>query len=464
VLTTFIVATFDSLQEDYSQVTANALYHISQQLRDPTVASLPTQIPEFQPESSDVRVNILWLVSLVASLLAALLSILVKQWLGEYMTWTSMVPCKNTLALRQYRARGWGRWGVRRYRQMIPVLLQLALVLFLCGLVDLLWNLQPSVAIVVTVVAGVTVGIWLFVTVMPTIVAQCPYHSPLSWGFKRIIQALGGILVYLVNNCAVIFLEIRWSIHWLCRGFREPLDGSIKSRIDFALKNDERVLYMLRGSTMWMIEAFGLLGRISWDFWDLRLMDDPIVEHSLAMRALGDVVTNYPSAVALSTMFAHAFEVDGDTGSDWLPIASFWSLLGGLLGDDVLSRTAVFCNKSEKMFTKLSAPGIPSKDFCRAVIRLARRALCTQRSCSKDGLFDAEYALDVSHILAESEDSVLPYHTTTLVWLLHNNAPVKLLRTAERHLRTLSNVAWITNAAKWRWHVSGTYAQHRLFP
>jgi hypothetical protein len=199
VLTTFIVATLDSLQEDYSQVTANALYHISQQLRDPTVASLPPHPTTFQPESSDVRVNILWLVSLVASLLAALLSILVKQWLGEYMTWTSMVPGKNTVALRQYRAQGWDRWRVRRYREMIPVLLQLALVLFLCGLVDLLWNLQSTVAIVINAVAGITVSIWLFVTLMPVVVPQCPYRSPLSWVSRRIIQALSGFFGLLLG-------------------------------------------------------------------------------------------------------------------------------------------------------------------------------------------------------------------------------------------------------------------------
>jgi hypothetical protein len=465
VLTTFIIATLDSLQQDYSQVTANALYQISQQLRDPTVVSLPTQIPDFQPESSDVRVNILWLVSLVASLLAALLSILVKQWLGEYMTWTSMVPGKNTVALRQYRAQGWERWGVRRYREVIPVLLQLALVLFLCGLVDFLWNLQSNVAIVITAVAGITVGIWLFVTLMPIVVAQCPYRSPLSWVSKRIMQALSGLLLYFLVLLAIfftiIFFLILWSVLFCLEHCGQPLERFKKIWIDFAEKSIGGIHYMLRASDMWIIEAFGLLGRISWDFWDLRRMDDPIVEHSLAMKAIGEVVTSFPSAAVLSAMSPGAFEADGDTGSNWLPIASFWSLLGGLLGDDTLSRSAVSYEK-QGLLSELSAPGIPSEDFRRAVVRLVRRAVHTQRACSRKGLHDARYALAVSHILAESEESVLPYHTTTLVWLLHDNAPDLLVRAAERHLRSLSSVAWITNAAKWRWNVSGSYAQ-RLF-
>jgi hypothetical protein len=463
VLTTFIIATLDSLQQDYSQVTANALYQISQQLRDPTVGSLPTQIPDFQPESSDVRVNILWLVSLVASLLAALLSILVKQWLGEYMTWTSMVPGKNTVALRQYRAQGWDRWGVRRYREVIPVLLQLALVLFLCGLVDLLWNLQPTVAIVITVVAGITVGIWLFVTLMPIMVAQCPYRSPLSWVSTRIMQALSGLLLYFFVLLVVFFTAIFFLILWssmFClehSGCRQPFDRFKKIWIYLAEKIGGGVRYMLRASDMWIIEAFGLLGRISWDFWDLRSMDDPVVEHSLAMKAIGEVVTSFPSAAVLCAMSPGAFEANGDTGSDWLPIASFWSLLGGLLGDDTLSRSAVSYKKQE-LLSELSAPGIPSEDFRRAVVRLVRRALHTQRGCLRKGLHDARYALAVSHILAESDESVLPYHATTLVWLLHDNAPDALVRAAEEHLRSLSSAAWITNAAKWRWNVSGTYA------
>jgi hypothetical protein len=209
---------------------------------------------------------------------------------------------------------------------------------------------------------------------------------------------------------------------------------------------------------MWMIEAFGLHGRISWNFWDLRRMDDPIVEHSLAMKAIGEVVTSFPSAAVLNAMSAGAFEADGDAGSGWLPIASFWSLLGGLLGDDKLSRSAVRY-KEQQLLTELSAPGIPSEEFRRAVVCLVRRAVRTQRACMRKGRIDTRYALAVSHILAESEESVLPYHTTTLVWLLHDNAPDTLVHAAERHLRSLSGVAWITNAAKWRWHVSGAHAQ-----
>jgi hypothetical protein len=458
VLTTFIVATLDSLQEDYSQVTANALYQISQQLRDPTVASLPPHPTTFQPKSSDVRVNILWLVSLVASLLAALLSILVKQWLGEYMTWTSMVPGKNTVALRQYRAQGWDRWGVRRYREMIPVLLQLALVLFLCGLVDFLWNLQPNVAIVITAVAGITVSIWLFVTLMPTIVAQCPYRSPLSLRFKIIMQALGSLLfcsfaillMYFTVAFTLGLLPILFCLT-LCRQSL-ALDRIEKIWMDFFEKD------ILRATSMWLIEAFGLLGR-SWDFWDLQCMDEPIIVHSLAMKAIGEVVTSFPSAAVLSAMSAGAFEADGDTGSDWLPIASFWSLLGGFLGDDATSRSTVRFKEEKWLTEELSAPGIPSEDFCRAVLCLVRRTLRTQKACLREGRIDARYALAVSHILAESEESVLPYHSTTLVWLLHDNAPDTLVRAAERHLRSLSSVAWITNAAKWRWHVPGAYAQ-----
>jgi lipoprotein signal peptidase len=448
VLTTFIIATLDSLQEDYSQVTANALYHISQQLHDPTVAFLP-DLPKFHPQRSDVRVNILWLVSLVISLLAALLSILVKQWLAEYMTWTSMVPSKNTVALRQYRAQGWDRWGVRRYREAIPVLLQLALVLFLCGLLDFLWNLQQTVAIAITTVAGTSLGVWIFVTLMPTVIAQCPYRSPLSWFSRRVMQAIGDLWSIFLTAPFIIGSLTGILIRFLA-GLRTG------TQAETMLKTVFRRTYSLLDN---VFIALGVYGRVSWDFWDLRRMDDPAVVNSLAMAATGEVVIQFPSADVLSTMSAGAYKIDGETGTMWLPIDGLWSLLRGLIGDDPLTRAMVFIKLRISFTDELCAPGFSSKDFCHSVVRLVRCAIRTQRGCSPREISNARYVIDVSHIIAESEQSILPYHTTTLVWLLHRDVPDALVHVAERHLRSLSGAAWITNAAKWRWDVSGAYAQ-----
>jgi hypothetical protein len=144
VLTAFIIESNSALQENTSQVTADdALYYLSQQLHDPTIDALKPR-PTFRPAASDVRINALWLASLVLSLSAALLAILVKQWLREYMTWTFMSSGKNTVALRRYRDLGWNKWVVRRWRDAIPTLLQAALILFFWGLIEFLWGLPST--------------------------------------------------------------------------------------------------------------------------------------------------------------------------------------------------------------------------------------------------------------------------------------------------------------------------------
>jgi hypothetical protein len=413
VLTTFVVATFDSLQEDYSRVTADALYHISQQLRDPTTSSLSSRTP-FQPETSDVRVNMLWLISLVASLFAALLSILVKQWLAEYMTWTSMMSGKTAVALRQYRARGWDQWGVRHYRQGILVLLQLALVLFLCGLVDLLWNSYPSVAISTSAITGTTLGVWVFVTLMPILNAQCPYRSPVSWFFTWVFRQTPRMRPIPPLE---ILTNITNFVNFM-RGGRFPTNREVREWIlDYAAS----VAYDSRA-------YMSMVARLSWDSWDLRCMDDPAVVHSYAMDATAEVVTNFPSAVVLNAVSAGVFEANIDTGSVWLPVRGLWCLLEGLLGDDSSSRDIVLDKLHDSRIEELSAAGLPSEDFGRAVVCLVRRALRTQRDCSPRDVCLARSALDLSRIIAESEVSLLPCHATTLAWLLHDNTPNELVQ------------------------------------
>jgi hypothetical protein len=390
-------------------------------------------------------VNMLWLISLVTSLLAALLAILVKQWFAEYMTWTSMMPGKNTVALRQYRLRGWHLWRVRRYREAIPVLLQLALVLFLCGLIDFLWNLQRTLAIGISAVAGTTLGVWLFVTLVPTLDDQCPYRSPLSWLFRWVLRLIGQYWLWVATAPYVI---VTWlpSVVWRATSVRhvqEIMTRDLSKVVDH----------------VWSTR--GLLSFVSWDFWDLQSVDNPVVEHSNAMAATGGVVMQFPSAAVLETLSASAYEVDKITGDAWLPIRNLWSLLGCLLGDDSVSQAIIWHKLKTEHTHELFAPGLPSEDFCRAVITLVRRAIRTQKACTPKDLSLARYALDVSQIIAESEKSVLPYHTTTLAWLLHDTTPDKLVEVAMRHLRSLAGVAQISSVTRWQWDISGAHSWQR---
>jgi hypothetical protein len=147
VLTAFVIESYDKLSPDTSQATLQALYRISLQLSNSSVTALADpSSSNFNPEQSDVWINALWFTSLVVALVSALVAIFVKQWAREYISWTAASAGRNAVAVRQYRSKAWRHWGVKKWRDLVIALLQLALILFFSGLVILLWQLNGVIA------------------------------------------------------------------------------------------------------------------------------------------------------------------------------------------------------------------------------------------------------------------------------------------------------------------------------
>ncbi|CCL99295.1 uncharacterized protein FIBRA_01311 [Fibroporia radiculosa] len=135
----------------------------------------------FQPPSSAVRLNILWFSSLVCSLVTALTGILAKQWLREYTTEGSS-SSREAVRLRQHRYNNLIRWQVPGIIASLPLLLEASLILFLLGLIELLWSLHRVVAEVVTALIVTSLLLYVATSILPAILATCPYKSPRSWG------------------------------------------------------------------------------------------------------------------------------------------------------------------------------------------------------------------------------------------------------------------------------------------
>ena len=91
-----------------SQISVQ-LSSISPQVSIPSTP--PPPFPAFNPSASDIRVNVFWFMSLVFSLLAALLAILVQQWVRDYMHVFQRYgdPLKSS-RLRQYLYEGCKGW------------------------------------------------------------------------------------------------------------------------------------------------------------------------------------------------------------------------------------------------------------------------------------------------------------------------------------------------------------------
>ncbi|KAI0825737.1 hypothetical protein BC629DRAFT_1268262, partial [Irpex lacteus] len=130
-----------------------------------------------EPSNRDIRINTLWFLSLGLSLISSLFAIMVQQWLREYRVPGYLTP-RERVRLRQYRYEGLLDWKVPQIVSILPVLLQIALILFLSGLCDLLFSLDQTVARVFIAFVGVALAAYSAFVVLPIAFRRCPYKNP----------------------------------------------------------------------------------------------------------------------------------------------------------------------------------------------------------------------------------------------------------------------------------------------
>ncbi|KAF8905398.1 hypothetical protein CPB85DRAFT_1376808 [Mucidula mucida] len=164
-VTAFTIESYKRLERDPADTTNALLLHITRQLagEDKAPMSLPG---EFVPSSSDRRINIFWFLSLIVALMTALLGILCKQWLREYQKDAAM-SSKDSLGLRQLRFHSFVFWRVEDLISALPLFLQLTMLLFVLGILDLLWHCDPITAAIITVAAVLGIGAIIGTTILP---------------------------------------------------------------------------------------------------------------------------------------------------------------------------------------------------------------------------------------------------------------------------------------------------------
>ncbi|KAI0354384.1 hypothetical protein OH77DRAFT_1548358, partial [Trametes cingulata] len=151
------------------------------------------------PSVAIIWLNIFWFSSLILSLSSALICILVKQWLVEHNSGITNGTACEIARRRMYRYNNLLKWRVDDIVSLIPLLLLLALGVFLAGLLILIWTVHHAWAIG-TVASALTLLLTLFTfvtTLLPTLRVDCPYLSPqallldaaahsVRYGFNRV--------------------------------------------------------------------------------------------------------------------------------------------------------------------------------------------------------------------------------------------------------------------------------------
>ena len=209
ILTAFNVQSYILLTPDPDpDPIISALEKISAQLESFSVnlPSVNATQPAFvyrdpsppSPPGWAVWLNALWFSSLIFSMSAASIGIMVKQWLNEYSSGLSGTS-RQIARLRQLRLNSLQRWRVQEIVSVLPVLLQIASGLFFAGLLTLLWQLNRAVAIVSSVLVGVLAAFTLITIVLPSLATHCSYLSPPSRAFYELTRPLRSLL-YLCRH------------------------------------------------------------------------------------------------------------------------------------------------------------------------------------------------------------------------------------------------------------------------
>ncbi|KAJ3774913.1 hypothetical protein FB446DRAFT_786531 [Lentinula raphanica] len=187
VVTSFLVQTSQNLQLNSADVTASLLSELVAVQRAAAIGGNISAVPpsplflgsDFHPGAVDVWINGLWLVSLALALAIALAVVLAQQWLHHYVAMTSGTP-KERSHICQFRFTGLQKWQVLTIIGLLPVIMHVSLALFFFGLIIFLVPLHLELALIIGSITFVVYGLYIISNVLPVLIPQCPYQTPLT--------------------------------------------------------------------------------------------------------------------------------------------------------------------------------------------------------------------------------------------------------------------------------------------
>ncbi|KAJ7453739.1 hypothetical protein FB451DRAFT_1408622 [Mycena latifolia] len=202
-LTAFIIESYKTLNADSGHTTVLLLRQISVQLAATTNgSSFPMVEPDmFIPPVTALICNALWFISLGLSLSCALIATLLEQWAREFLHRADM----RSAPVIRARIFSFLYYGLKRFNmhvvvEVIPLLLHASLIFFFAGLVAFLMPVNNIMVVVSSVLLGLVVVIYSALTILPLFYLDCPYRTPLSSPFWRLLQFSRALFAQQCND------------------------------------------------------------------------------------------------------------------------------------------------------------------------------------------------------------------------------------------------------------------------
>ncbi|KAK7043848.1 hypothetical protein VNI00_008013 [Paramarasmius palmivorus] len=252
VVTSFLIDSYHKLEEDPEDKMVVLLEQLVSFQRDPSLALVTDPISPFQPDASMIRINCFWFLSLTFSITSALYGLLCKQWIREFDRDTPTSTAAESLALRQLRRDSFEKWQVPAFMAALPILLEIAVILFFVGILDLLWGLHRTPFIVTMTVVAVSAVVYFTTTLLPALTIPkdlktdiehrrferlsyqfiCPYKSPQAWVFYRAMCKL----LYLLSKLSESTTYLGWIYGKLAPALSEHIESPASDWSSFDLR------------------------------------------------------------------------------------------------------------------------------------------------------------------------------------------------------------------------------------
>ncbi|KAF9783437.1 hypothetical protein BJ322DRAFT_1070828 [Thelephora terrestris] len=178
------------LQSDPNEETAALLRVLIHKIDNTTFGGEAPALPQWAgPPQSIVHVQCLLYASLFASLLAAFIAMLGKQWLSRYGSIDLRGSAIERSQDRQRKLNGINAWCLSHVLESLPLMLQAALLLMGCALSRYLWEVDTTVAAVVVGMTSCGVLFYLSVVIAGAASINCPYQTPASSLIRRSLRS-----------------------------------------------------------------------------------------------------------------------------------------------------------------------------------------------------------------------------------------------------------------------------------
>ncbi|KAI9467389.1 hypothetical protein BJY52DRAFT_1208815 [Lactarius psammicola] len=181
-----LVESYKRLSPDSGDEIVALLTQISRQLVNisngiPLESTAAESSRPFKPAASAVRVNVIWLFSIILCLCCSILATLVQQWGRRYLALTQGGGAPYDRArLRTFMFNGLRRFEVDRILKLLALLLHSSVLLYSVGLLDFVFSINTNIGFITLGYCIIPYLVYAILTVLPTFFFDCPYGTPFS--------------------------------------------------------------------------------------------------------------------------------------------------------------------------------------------------------------------------------------------------------------------------------------------